>query len=214
MANRCHIWQENRVLSSRRRRLGFTLVELLVVIAIIGVLIGMLLPAVQMVREAARRIHCSNNLKQLTVAALNFESTHGKFPPGVVDDDDDLRDARVSGWVYLLPYLEANNVYDRYDLNQDWKSTSNFALAQQYRPSFLQCPSNTSMVEQHGGFSAPASDYAMNKGPEAYLVRQTSCVGAFGINCQLTTASFRDGMSNTFLMGEAASNPAIPAAST
>ena len=102
---------------------GFTLVELLVVIAIIGILIGMLLPAVQSVREAARRTQCMNNIRQLSLAALNFESAHMHFPSGVLDDDDDLRDALRVGWIDLLPHIEQGNLYQQYDLNSDWKST-------------------------------------------------------------------------------------------
>ena len=70
-----------------KRRNAFTLVELLVVIAIIGILVGLLLPAVQAAREAARRMQCSNNLKQMGLATLNYESAHKKFPPGRFDPD-------------------------------------------------------------------------------------------------------------------------------
>lgn len=196
------------------RRSAFTLVELLVVIAIIGILIGMLLPAVQAVREAARRTQCKNNLKQLALAAINYESALERFPPGVTDNDDNLQDAMHSGFVFLLPYLEANAVFDRYDQSLDWKSPGNLALAQSYRPPFLACPSSPSEVTQHGGFSAPASDYAFSKGPTAYLYNGGTGLGMFDVNSRTRFSDIRDGTSTTLMFGEAASNPGLPAAAT
>ena len=96
-------------------RKGFTLVELLVVIAIIGILIGMLLPAVQQVREAARRTNCKNNMRQLGFALHNYESSFGKFPPGVQQLDPASISANEGLWsvtTWLLPHIELQNVSD------------------------------------------------------------------------------------------------------
>ena len=86
---------------------GFTLVELLVVIAIIGILIGMLLPAVQMVRESARRVTCANNLKQLGLAVHNYHDSKQQIPPSRA------RDGFLTWPVYLMPYLELQNLQNR-----------------------------------------------------------------------------------------------------
>ena len=102
--------------ASRNRR-GFTLVELLVVIAIIGILVALLLPAVQMAREAARRTSCSNNLKQISLASHNYHDTHGRFPITITW----ARPGQPLGssWgcfsdkVFLLPYLEQGPAYER-----------------------------------------------------------------------------------------------------
>jgi prepilin-type N-terminal cleavage/methylation domain-containing protein len=149
----------------RRRRQGFTLIELLVVIAIIAILIGLLVPAVQKVRDAAARIQCANNLKQLGIAAANYEGTTGKLPPGYlgptpnINEDDGQPDYYNYQWVgcltYLLPYVEQDNVYNLFQsgLPTDylatnkvypgwWNYDSSWAAAQMRVKTFL-CPADS-----------------------------------------------------------------------
>ena len=194
-------------------RPGFTLVELLVVIAIIGILIGMLLPAVQAVRQAARRTACLNNVHQIALAIHHYESANNDFPPGVVDNDDNHRDALHSGLIYLLPYLEQNNVVQRYDFDQPWNSPTNLVIAGVTVSSFL-CPENDSRVDQNGGIAGQPSDYALCKGDLAYLSRTHNSTGLFYINSATRFADITDGSYSTIMIGEAASNPGIPAASS
>ena len=150
------------------RRRGFTLVELLVVIAIIGILVGLLLPAVQAAREAARRMQCTNNLKQIGLAALNFESTYKRLPPRkhtvVLADNAGVRATRSSDappQVLLLPYFEQANKYTQFDLNYNVnsdapivnsipaKTGANAKGRQADVPSYI-CPSETIGITMSG----------------------------------------------------------------
>jgi prepilin-type N-terminal cleavage/methylation domain-containing protein/prepilin-type processing-associated H-X9-DG protein len=126
-------------MNSKRR--GFTLIELLVVLAIIAVLIGLLLPAVQKVRESANRIRCANNLRQLGVALHHYHLTQECFPPGMVCSGLNTSDAEATGYTYLLPYLEQDNTQRLYHFDRPWFDPENYqAVAISVRIFF--CPSN------------------------------------------------------------------------
>ncbi|EAQ79127.1 DUF1559 domain-containing protein [Blastopirellula marina] len=147
---------------SRLRKPGFTLVELLVVIAIIGVLIALLLPAVQQAREAARRMTCSNNLKQMGLAVHNFHGTYNKLPPLVNCQQG------YSVWVHLMPYTEQTAVYDLLHLGNtdNWKDTifTDLTATQQEAVAsvpYMTCPSRRSGVQiATGDTPGPMSDYS------------------------------------------------------
>lgn len=118
-----------------RRPDAFTLVELLVVIAIIGVLVALLLPAISAAREAARRVTCASNLRQIGLATLNFESARRAFPPAHIEAP-----RRHSGFAFILPYMEEQAISDRYDFDQHWSAVANRAATQTTIPTFV-CPS-------------------------------------------------------------------------
>lgn len=131
----------------KKQRQAFTLVELLVVIAIIGILVGLLLPAVQAAREAARRMQCSNNLKQWGLALHNYESAAKKFPARQGGSGHLLAGGQrgvMSGWFALLPYIEQQALYDQINATDDWPATGVAAniLMQSRNVPALMCPSD------------------------------------------------------------------------
>ncbi len=137
-------------MTSRPQSKGFTLVELLVVMAIIGILVGMLLPAVQMVREAARRTSCLNNIKQMAVACQNYQSSHLKFP--AASDGRLVSGQGYSLHAYLLPHLELANIYDEFLKFRTTGNDGRLALSNYLVDGFL-CASSTQ------------ADYFAQRGP-------------------------------------------------
>ena len=127
-----------------QRRNGFTLVELLVVIAIIGILVSLLLPAVQAAREAARRTQCLNNLTQLVLAVQNFEMAHGVYPVGTQEDAGPIVNRPQGyhhGWLgQILPYAEQRNAYDQTDFEVGVYDIKNLPV-RQLSLSLFACPS-------------------------------------------------------------------------
>lgn len=145
-----------------KNRRGFTLVELLVVIAIVGILIAMLLPAVQSVREAARRTDCLNNLRQIGLATINFHDAHGTFPAArIAESNQVLPIFAVNGpeswYVRLLPYLEQQPLFDQWDLTIDYgmqvEEAGNTPVAA------LLCASRHNVGNAFADVTAPVFDF-------------------------------------------------------
>jgi prepilin-type N-terminal cleavage/methylation domain-containing protein/prepilin-type processing-associated H-X9-DG protein len=202
---------------STRRRTGFTLLELLVVIAIIAVLIGLLVPAVQKVREAANRMACTNNLKQIGLALQNYQSSLGTFPPGLIAVQDDLQFLQTSGYSLLLDYLEQGNWKGLYHPDQFWYNPANFDAVSTEIPLFY-CPSNRlrgridlQRLVPIAGRPLPdpgACDYLFNKGTNAAVCGRSGVPlvarGVFDVNSRTRPNDITDGMSTTFAVGEGA----------
>jgi prepilin-type N-terminal cleavage/methylation domain-containing protein/prepilin-type processing-associated H-X9-DG protein len=195
-----------------RRRSGFTLIELLVVIAIIAILIGLLLPAIQKIREAANRMKCSNNLKQIGLACHNFESTYQTMPPAEWQRSTDGGTSRPSLMTVILAYVEQANKFNQFNFNFDVTSATNAAARRQDVPIF-KCPSDVSSAFfTDGGEQVGRNNYfgcigaicdSRNEGD--------TMAGCFGLPLTVVAgtippgvpfASITDGLSNTAMFSE------------
>jgi prepilin-type N-terminal cleavage/methylation domain-containing protein/prepilin-type processing-associated H-X9-DG protein len=204
-------------------RRGFTLIELLVVLAIVAVLTSLLVPAVQKAREAASRVMCLNNLRQLGVSLHHYHEAANSFPPGMVASESNISDAESTGFTFLLPFLEEDATYQLYHFDEPWFAAENYAPVAASIKLFF-CPSNRgsgtidlSSIAAEWNVPLPPTaggcDYAFCKGANGALninwQRTPEPVrGVFGIRQPgepgLRLTEITDGTTTTLAMGDAA----------
>jgi len=193
----------------KRRHTAFTLIELLVVIAIIAVLIGLLVPAVQKVREAAARLSCANNLKQLGLAVHSYESTFRTYPPSMIIPRGTVFGTNNGSWSVhgrILPFVEQGNAYARVNLEVAWDAQGNTGVPTTRIPVFL-CPSEINdrvRVDASGTAFVYPVNYGFNFGTWFVYDPQTGTdgEGVFAPNARLKPTAIKDGLSNTLCAAE------------
>lgn len=199
-----------------KRRSGFTLVELLVVIAIIGILIALLLPAVQAAREAARRSQCTNNLKQLGLALHNYHDTHGVLPPAFLTKYVGTTETSTCwGWgSFLLPFVEQQALHDVIQPGQGTlyaaitndpakRAAMQVGLAVFTCPSDIRKPNGTNTMRKINGQEVASSNYVANNSSDDYLSADSPDIGGVFIpDHSIRLDDILDGTSNTLAFGE------------
>ena len=186
---------------------AFTLIELLVVIAIIGMLIALLLPAVQAAREGARRTQCSAHLMQLGLAARNYEQNFGVLPPGTVNETGPIRNVPLGnhmGWMpRLLPFFEQAILYDTIDFDKGVYDPENRDVWVKEKPTaLLRCPSDGGYYSKDTDLRPADSNYmACHSSTERPIDADND--GVFFLNSKLRSRDISDGTSNTIFFGEA-----------
>ncbi len=185
---------------SRRIRHAFTLIELLVVVAIVGVLIALLLPAVQAAREAARHVSCCNNLRQIGIALHAYHEVHECFPPGGIERRSArYPNGRQLAWsVFLLPHLEQRSLYETLDLSRAFDAPENAQAAARVIPTYL-CPSvprATNLVQGRG-----ACDYGGIYG-QRITGPNFPPKGTMIYNRAISIGEIRDGTAHTLIVSE------------
>jgi prepilin-type N-terminal cleavage/methylation domain-containing protein len=214
-----------------KSRGGFTLIELLVVIAIIAILIGLLLPAVQKIREAANRAKCQNNLKQIGLGLANHEAQFGYFPPGALRSPATgtvgpfyqkfgvtANGVNHSWTIFLLPFIEQDNLYRKYSINLDWSNPANQAV-RETPLAVLVCPSTPKLnrfdqktvnglsVKLAAGDYAPDNAYSTVLEGIGLVDPTTNPNGVLQVNQAWSIPEILDGASNTSVIAEDAGRP-------
>jgi prepilin-type N-terminal cleavage/methylation domain-containing protein/prepilin-type processing-associated H-X9-DG protein len=203
--------KESFLWRSRSRRRAFTLIELLVVIAIIAVLIALLLPAVQAAREAARRIQCTNNLKQLSLATQNYHDVHTRFPLGGIGHDP-VTGLYAPVFAYrqpfvesILPFIEQGTMYAAYNINDWYEDVANLTVRATHIGMY-NCPSDQPILF----YKTPTvydvkGSYGVNWGQNTYFTPVLK--GPFWLSYGASLAEITDGSSNTIEFAELRQTP-------